>query len=107
MEKNSLKSEPSENYGFPSHLIPADKKGKEWCLKYIKAFYKEHTNAGGKVLRSAFEQYEIWRAYANGKQPIDQYKQWMGVIATAGKKQISWKNLDWNILPLIPKFKKI
>lgn len=108
MEKTSigLKATPVPG-GFPSDLIAPDKKGKMWCLKYMKAFHSEHTTGAGRIMRNAAAQYEKWRAYANGRQPIDQYKDMMGIREVDGKRKQSWRNLDWNILPVVPKFKEI
>lgn len=107
MEKISSIKTPSENFGFPSHLVSPDKKGKDWCLKYMKAFHREHTVGGGTILRNATETYAKWRMYANGKQPIDQYKDLMGVREVNGKRKHSWRVLDYSILPIMPKFKKV
>lgn len=101
------KSEAGANYGFPSHQVPPNKKNKKWCLQYIKAFDKEFTTGNSQILRWAYEQYLEWRLLAAGKQPIDQYKDQLGVKKRHGKRDQSWKNLDWSILPIFPRFKKV
>lgn len=94
----------SVDFGFPSHMIPQVKKDKKWCLQYLKAFHKEFTNgAGGKI----HEDYATWRLYANGKQPIDQYKELMGIRKRKGKWDPSALNLDWRILSVMPRMKAV
>jgi hypothetical protein len=46
--------------------------------------------------------YEKYRSYARGSQEIDQYKTMLGTKKRKGKKDQSWRNLDWNILPIVP-----
>ena len=88
--------------GFPSSQINPAEKGKEWCLAYCKAFNNEFALGGGKVLRYVLADYEKYRQYAAGKQNIDQYKQMLTTKKNRGKNDPSWRNIDWNILPIIP-----
>lgn len=97
----------SHDYGFPSHFVPLAKKNKQWHLQYMKAFHREFTSGTAMVLRWANQDYAQWRLYARGKQPIDQYKELMGVIKRHGKKDQSWRNLDWNILAVFPRMKAV
>jgi hypothetical protein len=92
----------TDHFGFPSNLINPAEKGKEWCLRYCRAFHNEFSNGGGKILRYAMQDYAKYRSYAMGKQEIDQYKQMLGTKKRKGKKDQSWRNLDWNILPILP-----
>lgn len=95
------------NYGFPSHMIPASKKTKKWCLEYCKAFDKEHTDAGGNLFYGNNERFKRWRSYARAEQDVEQYKDMLGIKKHKGKREDSWRNLDYNILAIFPKFKKI
>lgn len=101
------KKSPAPDFGFPSHMIPQEKKDKKWCLQYIKAFHKEFTTGTGRILRYAGEDYARWRAYANGRQPIDQYKELMGVRKRKGKRDPSWLNINWKILSVMPRIKAV
>ncbi len=103
----SVTGQKSLNFGFPSHERAPQKKGKTWCLQYMKAFNKEFTQGNAQILRWAFDNYQEYRLYARGKQPIDQYKDLLGVSKRHGKKDMSWRNLDWNILPIFPRFKRV
>lgn len=97
----------SKDYGFPSHFVPLNKKDKKWHLQYMKAFHREFSTGNSMILRWAFQDYQKWRLYARGKQPIDQYKELLGVVKRHGKKDQSWRNLDWNILSIFPRFKTV
>lgn len=98
---------PAVDFGFPSHMIPPQKKDKKWHLQYTKAFHKEFTTGTGKILRWAADDYDTWRLYANGKQPIDQYKELMGIRKRKGRRDPSWLNLDWSILSVMPRIKAV
>lgn len=88
--------------GFPSDQVPPAEKGKEWCLQFLRSFHNEYSTGGGKVLRYAAKDYEKYRSYAKGSQDIDQYKKMLGTQKRKGKKDQSWRNLDWNIYSVIP-----
>src|SRR5690606_19488971 len=88
--------------GFPSDMIPPAEKGKDWCLAYCKSFKNEFDVGGGKLLRYMSDEYEKNRLYAAGKQPIDQYKEMLSIKRNKGKNKMTWRNLDWNILPILP-----
>lgn len=107
MTTTTTEKEKAVNYGFPSHEVSPKKKDKKWCLQYIKAFHKEYTTGAGKILRWANEDYSTWRLYAAGNQPIDQYKELLGVRKRKGKRDPSWLNLDWNILSILPRIKDV
>lgn len=91
-----------DSFGFPSHQIPPSEKNKAWHLEFAKAFHREYTTGSGRTLRYAQDDYEKWRSYAQGKQPIDQYKSMLTSARNKGKKDLSWRNIDWNILPILP-----
>lgn len=103
----SIDKEKSPEFGFPRHDISPVKKNKKWHLQYSKAFHKEFHQGNGKFLRWAKEDYERWRLYARGKQPIDQYKTLLGLKKRKGKWDQTWRNLDWNILSIFPRFKTV
>lgn len=86
---------------FPSDMVPMKKKDRNWHLQYSRAFNTSHQ----RVINNAL--FKKWKELAEGKQPIDQYKNWGGSREEAGKAQINWMNLDYSILPIMPKFVKI
>lgn len=97
--KNNVKF---DKLGFPSHQISPSEKGKVWHLEFVKAFHREYSSGAGRNLRYALDDYEKYRSYAQGKQDIDQYKSMLTAQRNKGRKDISWRNLDWNILPILP-----
>jgi len=88
--------------GFPSDMIPMkDKRKKSWNLQFSKSFHKSHQ----KVIDS--ELFKDWKRLAEGKQEIDRYKKMLGTRERAGKADVSWMNLDYTNLALMPKFIEI
>lgn len=83
-------------------MIPPSEKDREWHLAFCKSFKNEFDLGGGKLLGFMTDHYEKDRLYASGKQPIDQYKQMLTMHRNKGKNKMSWRNLDWNILPILP-----
>lgn len=97
---DQIKTNP-EN-GFPSDYLPIRKKQqKQWNLDYVKTFHKKHQ----KLVDS--KNYIKYKELAEGRQSPDYYKKIMGSRKRAGKQDVSWRNLDYAILPILPKFIKI
>lgn len=94
--------------GFPSHLVePKIKLTPEWCLSFLKGM-----NTGNNqmtIFRNNTEKYKQWRDYARGDQEIDQYKEMLTSSnkKNRGRKNQSWRNLDYEIMPIAPKFVRI
>lgn len=102
-------------YGYPSDFVdPKVKASKSYCLKYLEALDSEHNKgAGTYMFRAKAEDYSEWRAYARGDQNIDQYKQLLlnprhkRPGGKSNRDRLSYKNLDWSILAVAPKFVNI
>lgn len=99
-----------EYTGFPSHFVdPSVKAGAKWCKSYAKAIVQEArlgSGTGGADSIVTQERMRELRQLAQGKQPTDRYKQLLQAkrdIGT-GKKNLSFKNLDYSILRIAPKF---
>lgn len=91
------------NYGYPDMDLPPDEKDLQWGMDYAKAAFFDWSytfpctcfyNNGGK--------YEQYRLYALGKNPVNQYKKWMGVDA---QTDATWINIDWSVRPIVSKFR--
>jgi hypothetical protein len=97
----------TDHTGFPSHLIPMERKDtQKWCMSYAKAFNNEHkTGLGSSLFRRSAKQYRDWRELMRGRQDIDQYKPQLGI--KKGRHNRSWKAIDWSVLPIAPKFKEL
>lgn len=90
---------------YPSHLIDPREKGKEWIRQYAKAAYSswEMDNPREIFFHARFR-YEVIRQYANGNQSISKYRPLMGVDEQTNE---NWLNIDWSVIPIIPKFRRI
>jgi hypothetical protein len=94
--------EQTNNLGFPSDMLPMRKKAsKDWALQFSKAFQ----NSNKPLVTS--DNYIKWKKLSEGEQPIDQYKKSLGSRQRAGKPDMAWRNLDYTILPILPKFVRI
>jgi hypothetical protein len=87
--------ESSGQYPYPSHSIDPKNKGAAWCLAYAKAAYYDWQHGSQKgVFAANGGDYERFRMYALGKQPVDQYKKLLGVDM---KTDTSWTAIDWRV----------
>jgi hypothetical protein len=91
-----------KNVQFPTQYVPdAEKDTKEFGLKIMQAVQYEWFRKDGQ--RSRF--YDQWtdyhrlRLYARGEQSVQKYKNELAVDG-----DLSYLNLDWTPVPIIPKF---
>ena len=88
--------------GFPNQFVPDEEKSSyQYGLKVGQAietewFSKEH---GSSLYGDVRTEYLRRRLYARGKQPIEKYKNELAVNG-----DLSYLNLDWTPVPIIPKF---
>lgn len=92
--------------GFPSHLVESDKKGKAWISQYIKAAWNDFTKYYPNQLYNGREAYHETKMYMLGKQSTNKYRKLLSP-RDAANGDSSWVNIDWDILPIIPKFRRI
>jgi hypothetical protein len=98
MNNPSLKSTTS----FPDQLAPdSEKQSKQYGVRVGRAIESEWFRGQGSDSRFYDNKgvYHNLRLYAMGEQPIQKYKDEMSVNG-----DISYLNLDWTPLPIIPKF---
>ena len=82
-------------YPYPDHNIDPALKGADWCMQYAKAAYFDWNFASPKGIFSANGgDYEKYRLYALGKQPINQYKKGMGVDQQTNNTHLV---VDWSV----------
>lgn len=87
------------SYPYPDMNVPADKKGKDFCMQYARAAYNDFTVAFPKgVFYGNNGDYEKFRMYALGKQPANQYKKLLGVDMTTMDTQLV---VDWTIRAVV------
>lgn len=101
-------------YGFPPHNIdPAEKVKPKWCMEFAQAIYCLYLRNNTGLCYSDIERYNELRAYGNGEQSTDKYKDIL-----VGKKEHDqrggqgyvrkgYMNVDWDILAIAPNFKSV
>lgn len=94
----------AERNNFPSHLIDPKQKNKDWILKYVKAAWDEHNSSNNTMFYPNRTRYNIIKSYALGKQTVDKYKE---ILKAEEDKDFSWLSIDYSILPIVPKFRRI
>ena len=90
------------NSSFPDQVVPdAVKNSYEYGLKVAQAIENEWFNqdySGERYLQN-FQNFHRLRLYARGEQPIKKYKDELSING-----DLSYLNLDWKIVPILPKF---
>lgn len=96
---------PSIN-GFPSHTIDSNLKDKNWVSQYIKAAWADFSTYYPNQMYNGRDKYHEIKLYMYGKQSVSRYKKLLQPREVANEDQ-SWININWDILPIIPKFRRI
>ena len=89
------------NY-FPSQVVSdLEKMSYEYGLKVAKAIENEwfHTGRGSNRYKTNNNNFHNLRLYARGEQSIQKYKDELSING-----DLSYLNLDWKPVPIIPKF---
>jgi len=104
MNKNNsrdLAKELLSNRGFPDPLDP-NKSSLEFGLQVGKAieneWFRRHQNSDSRFHDNQHKFHRL-RLYARGEQPIGKYKDEMAIDG-----DLSYLNLDWTPVPILPKF---
>tara|TARA_R110002020_G_scaffold73207_5_gene187693 strand:- start:1789 stop:4224 length:2436 start_codon:yes stop_codon:yes gene_type:complete len=87
---------------FPNQFVPdSDKAKKEFGLQVGQAIQYEWFRRDGLSCRfyNQFQQFHRLRLYARGEQSIGKYKNELAIDG-----DLSYLNLDWTPIPIIPKF---
>lgn len=91
------------NSPFPNQMATdAEKSTKEYGLRVAKAVEGEwfrKANVGSCRYYDQYVEFHKYRLYARGQQPTKVYKD---LLAVDG--DLSYMNLDWSVVPIIPKF---
>ena len=93
----------STNSSFPSQVVPvAEKLSLEYGLQVGQAIEYEWFRGGrvnGTRWQKGFQNFNRLRLYARGEQPVQKYKDELSING-----DLSYLNLDWKPVPIIPKF---
>ena len=87
---------------FPSQVVSdLEKMSYDYGLKVAKAIEAEwfHTDRGSNRYRTNHNNFHNLRLYARGEQSIQKYKDELSING-----DLSYLNLDWKPVPIIPKF---
>ena len=90
------------NKYFPSQAVSdIEKMSYDYGLKVAKAIESEwfYTDKGSYRYNSNRNEYHKLRLYARGEQSIQKYKDELSING-----DLSYLNLDWKPVPIIPKF---
>jgi len=93
----------TSNSSFPSQVVPeAEKRSWEYGLQVAQAIENEWFR-GGRINSSrwmtGYQNFNRLRLYARAEQPIQKYKDELSING-----DLSYLNLDWKPVPIIPKF---
>ena len=85
---------------FPSQAVSdLEKLSEEYGLKVAKAIRQEWFSGATSKYNSYKHNFHTLRLYARGEQPIQKYKNELSING-----DLSYLNLDWKPVPIIPKF---
>jgi len=85
---------------FPSQAVSdLEKLSEEYGLKVARAIRHEWFNGTTSKYNSHKNNFHTLRLYARGEQPIQKYKNELSING-----DLSYLNLDWKPVPIIPKF---
>lgn len=100
-DRKELEGKLFSKEGFPDPL-EADKDDYGFGLTVAKAieneWFRRHKNNSSRFYDNQYKFHRL-RLYARGEQPISKYKKEMAVDG-----DLSFLNLDWTPIPIIPKF---
>ena len=87
---------------FPDQVVPEEEKmSLEYGLQVARAIESEWFNSslGGFRYEENYNIFYRRRLYARGEQPVQKYKDELSING-----DLSYLNLDWKPVPIIPKF---
>lgn len=91
---------------FPSHTIDASLKDEKWVAQYLKAAWTDFSAYYPNQMYNGRDKYHEIKLYMYGKQSVSRYKKLLQPRDVANEDQ-SWININWDVLPIIPKFRRI
>ena len=98
-----MKLNTGVNSAFPSQMVSEEeKRSLEYGLKVGQAIEYEWFRGGrinGSRWNTGYQQFHHLRLYARGEQSVQKYKDELSING-----DLSYLNLDWKPVPIIPKF---
>lgn len=96
-----------KNVNYPKHNIDPKKKDKEWYKKFAEAAYSDYVNNKLTIPFSIREEMDLLRLYAKGNQPVNKYMDRLSPRDKKTQKRKGYMNVSWDILSVVPKFKRV
>ncbi len=92
------------NYPYPENNVdPKEKETMEWNMAYAKAAYYDFTFVYPKgVFYNNGGDYQKFKTYALGKQPISNYKSILGISAQTNN---TWLSIDWSVRSIVSTYR--
>ena len=88
------------NHNLPSQVVSyAEKISYEYGLKVAQAIEHEWFSGNSSRFSNGLNNFHNLRLYARGEQSIQKYKDELSING-----DLSYLNLDWKPVPIIPKF---
>ena len=93
----------NSNSAFPDQVVPMEEKmtikyGKQVADAIQSEWFAQGRTNGNRYL-TTFNNFHTRRLYARGEQPVQKYKDELSING-----DLSYLNLDWKPVPIIPKF---
>lgn len=92
---------------FPDHFINPQKKDDKWILQFAKAAWDDSRSLNQSMNYHSTDRFREYRDYALGNQSVAKYKNMIQQKDANGQQMESFAQLDFTVLPIIPKFRKI
>jgi hypothetical protein len=90
-------------YPYPAHNINPAEKNADWCMAYAKAAYYDFQFVYPKgIFANNGGDYDKFRMYALGKQPISQYQKLLGVDQATNN---TWLSIDWSVRAIVSPYR--
>ena len=89
---------------YPNMIIDPKQKGRDWILLMNKAIKSDWDIASGGSFAKGIDKYRRNRRYSLGNQPEGQYKE---LFKNEDDENFSFMNIDWTVIPVINKFRRI
>ena len=85
---------------FPSQAVSdLEKLSEDYGLKVAQAIRQEWFNDNASKFKNNLNNFHKLRLYSRGEQPVEKYKNELSING-----DLSYLNLDWKPVPIIPKF---
>lgn len=100
-------ADPKGQFINPDDNIDPKKKDSDWFKAKCEFIYSMYLRDNCGIPYSRVTDYETYRMYAQGRQPVEKY---MNVLCPQDKKtgkRKMWMNISWDILSVAPKYRAV